>query len=478
MLTRLHVKGFKNLIDTEVFFGPLTCIAGANGTGKSNLFDAILFLRDLAELPIIEAATRVRDRSARQKGDIRSLFTKTLDGTLRPMEFEAEFLVSKTVLDDFGQTAEPSATHLIYCLKLKYVEANDRGSERIELLRETLSYIQKTGSRLRLGFPTTAAFWSSVIGPPRRADYISTEEISGQIIIKLRQDGVKGRALEVPAVHSPRTILGTINTDDKPTALAARREMQSWIILQLEPNQLRRPDDFADDDKVGSDGSHLPAALMRLNAYDDVAEQLSELIPEVAEVGVDSDPGRRLKTLFIKNRDGIVHAARSLSDGTLRFLALAIISADPSTSGTICLEEPENGIHPARIPAILKLLEQIAVDPKIAVSDDNPLRQVIINTHSPLVVQQMDINDLLIALPYKVEGATGTTFGCIENTWRTNKNIDPAITKVPLGKLISYLNDVPVNGYDEIPLQSLVQSVKQYAISQGAFEFMQTPPSQ
>jgi AAA15 family ATPase/GTPase len=87
MLTRLHVKGFKNLIDTEVFFGPLTCIAGANGTGKSNLFDAILFLRDLAELPIIEAATRVRDRSARQKGDIRSLFTKTLDGSLRPMEF-------------------------------------------------------------------------------------------------------------------------------------------------------------------------------------------------------------------------------------------------------------------------------------------------------------------------------------------------------------------------------------------------------
>ena len=48
MLTRLHVKGFKNLVDTEVHFGPFTCIAGANAVGKSNLFDAIRFLSLLA----------------------------------------------------------------------------------------------------------------------------------------------------------------------------------------------------------------------------------------------------------------------------------------------------------------------------------------------------------------------------------------------------------------------------------------------
>lgn len=43
MLTRLKVSGFKNLVDVDVHFGPFTCIAGANGVGKSNLFDAILF---------------------------------------------------------------------------------------------------------------------------------------------------------------------------------------------------------------------------------------------------------------------------------------------------------------------------------------------------------------------------------------------------------------------------------------------------
>ena len=55
MLTRLIVKGFKNLDDVEVRFGPFTCIAGQNGVGKSNLFDAILFLSDLTEVPNLRA---------------------------------------------------------------------------------------------------------------------------------------------------------------------------------------------------------------------------------------------------------------------------------------------------------------------------------------------------------------------------------------------------------------------------------------
>ena len=73
MLTRLKVKGFKNLVDVDVWFGPFTCIAGANGVGKSNLFDAITFLSALADRPLMDAALSVRDEGGRT-GDIRSLF--------------------------------------------------------------------------------------------------------------------------------------------------------------------------------------------------------------------------------------------------------------------------------------------------------------------------------------------------------------------------------------------------------------------
>lgn len=60
MLTRLKVEGFKNLDRIDVRLGPFTCVAGPNGVGKSNLFDAISFLAALADKPLVEAASTVR----------------------------------------------------------------------------------------------------------------------------------------------------------------------------------------------------------------------------------------------------------------------------------------------------------------------------------------------------------------------------------------------------------------------------------
>ncbi len=99
----------------------------------------------------------------------------------------------------------------------------------------------------------------------------------------------------------------------------------------------------------------------------------------------------------VTDHSGTVYPARSLSDGALRFLALSVLELDPKATGLICMEEPENGIHPARIPAILKLLQDIATDVTHPVESDNPLCQVIVNTHSPAVVQQVHDEALLIA---------------------------------------------------------------------------------
>nr|WP_239347882.1 MULTISPECIES: hypothetical protein [unclassified Frankia] len=54
MLTRLEVDGFKNLLGLRVNLGAFTCIAGENGTGKSNLFDVIHFLSLLSDTPMVE----------------------------------------------------------------------------------------------------------------------------------------------------------------------------------------------------------------------------------------------------------------------------------------------------------------------------------------------------------------------------------------------------------------------------------------
>ena len=101
MLTRLRVFGFKNLVDVDISFGPFTCIAGANGVGKSNLLDAILFLSALADRPLLDAALSVRDQGGKT-GDIRGLFHHVGDHFDEEMRFDAEMIIPETGADDLG----------------------------------------------------------------------------------------------------------------------------------------------------------------------------------------------------------------------------------------------------------------------------------------------------------------------------------------------------------------------------------------
>ena len=463
MLTRLKVKGFKNLVDTEVRFGPFTCVAGLNGAGKSNLFDVIAFLSDLASHTIVEAASRVRMHEGGRSASLSSLFARKNSDSWHDIELEVDFLVPKKVSDDFEREAIPSVTFLNYKVTLRYVQGNG-SAERIELKEEDLTYVLKSASKKRIGFAVDKAFLDSVLGGTKRSDFIKTEkDADGRVVILLKGDKVTGPPSRIPANTSPRTVLSTVNTDDRPTALAARREMQSWSQLQLEPSKLRAPDSFSAEEKIGPDGEHLPATLLRLGNYEKVSNLLARLLPDVDSIRVDVDEARKSKTVYLKQRDGVEHAARSLSDGTLRFLALAVLSCDPQGGGVVCMEEPENGIHPARIPAIVELLRDMAVDVTMAVGEDNPMRQIIINTHSPAVIKSLDTRDLVVATPVRLGRTTVTTFAAISGTWRAQEEPEgmraPPVTKATL---IEYLED-QISEIPVVPNIDAVQTVAQWA---------------
>jgi len=460
MLTRLKVSGFKNLIDVDVRFGAFTCIAGANGVGKSNLFDAILLLSALADRPFIEAIRFVRDSSGR--GDLLSAFHRVGQNIDKTISLEAEMIVPRNGTDDLGQSAKAGITFLRYDLVLGLRKSNGSDGPGIELRKEQLTQINVGEAKEHLAFPHSPAWRRSVVQGRRVVPYISTEneDSAEQLTILLHQDGIAGLPLRRLAKILPRTVLSTINTAEHPTVLLARREMQSWKILQLEPTALRKPDDFNAPSRLGQDGSHLPATLNRLarlsssegngaNANDEprvfsqVANRLAELIHDVRRVGIERDEKRELLTLQITDAAATLHPANVLSDGTLRFLALTILEMDPETHGMLCLEEPENGIHPERIPAMLRLLKDIALDPNDAIGPDNPLRQIIINTHSPSVVSQVEDADLLVADVREVLGAMepcfSVAFYCVDGTWRD----DIGVPTVARGKLLTYLNPVP-----------------------------------
>src|SRR5262249_17120205 len=416
MLTRLEVQGFKNLLDVQVDFGPFTCIAGANGIGKSNIFDGIGFLYHLASDTFVEAAQCIRGSSGVRGGDPRDLFWDGYREHRGQIVLAAEMIVPLAVEDDLGAPAKATTTFLRYELTLGYARPERAGGlGRLGLVREELRHITRGEAARHIGFPHSAkGFRSSVIvGERRGGPFLSTEERdAGTVILVHRDGGGRGKPQPRAAARAGRTVLSSVTTNDYPTILAARREMQSWHRLALEPSALRAPDGFTDPRSLDQDGRHLAATLYRIaiegqtweqgSDYDAVYARVAGRLADLAGVGVEDltvemDQVREVFTLFLRERGGLRLPARALSEGTLRFLALCVLLEDPTFTGLICMEEPENGIHPANLPAVLQLVRDLAVDAKYPPGFDNPFRQVIVNTHSPGVVQLCEAADLLLA---------------------------------------------------------------------------------
>ncbi len=472
MLTRLRVSGFKNLVDVDVWFGPFTCIAGANGVGKSNLFDAITFLRLLSSNPLLDAALSVRDEDLRT-GDVRSLFFQMGASHARVMRFEAWMITPRQGVDDLRQRVNATNTLLKYELHLAYRgEGSDEGP--LEVRHESLTPVTLRSSSDMVRFDHSASLWrNDIVVSRRRAKSGFIETIGDTIVVY--GDQKQGRPRPRLAATLPRTVISSVNASESPTAVVARNEMANWRFLQFEPSALRSPDEFRADRSVGANGAHLASTLHALDrstngngnghpfARESIARRVAELVNDVREVWVEEDHKRELLTLMARLKDGTPHAARSLSDGTLRFLALAIIEQTPQSGGLYCLEEPENGIHPERIPAMLRLLTDIAVDPNLPPSDtDNPLRQVLINTHAPQVVAEVPDDSLIVArnvpstLSAEQADAMGfaaehvgkptqaASFAALQDTWRTrrDKGDSRLMPEASRGDLLAYLNPV------------------------------------
>ncbi|RPI78085.1 MAG: ATPase [Desulfobacteraceae bacterium] len=463
MLIRLQIDGFKNLVGMDVRFGPFTCIAGVNGVGKSNLFDAICFLSALANQPLLEAALSIRNEKGRGS-DVRNIFHHYGNTYEKEMSFIADMIIPIEAIDDLGQKATATYTFIRYSLNLGLRE-NTKSINPLEIIKEEMTYLPKQDFKKNVLFNHSAEWRKSILIGQKRYPFISTETSdSGQRFIKLHQDGKQGgKPQALPASTLPRTVLSNANAAESPTVLCTRREIESWKLLQLEPSALRKPDDFTATPFLSFNGEHLAATVNRLGEqqYQRIANSLSTLIDDIKEVRVEKNEKRETYTVFVATKDGTEHPAQSLSDGTLRFLALSVLRMDPETKGVLCLEEPENGIHPERIPAMLKLLTDIAVDCDEPVDESNPLRQVIVNTHSPAVIAQIPDDSLLMAeneMQLKQKFATSImTFSGMSDTWRAKQ---PGFKITTKGHLISYLNPFKPENDDNTYSESYTDKIK------------------
>jgi predicted ATPase len=454
MITYIKINGFKSFHNFEMEFTPFTVIAGANGAGKSNLFDVLTLLSRLAsETDNLKGAFR------NQRGEFIELFTQLgNDKYASEMQFVVEMLVNKRIKDDWGNESELNYTRLRYELSIKRF-TNQVGIEDLEITNERLTHINnKDDFWVRTIPKQTLDSWRPKIKLGRRTiPYIDMIIAHDTALISVLQDGKRGSGKKFLMSKATRTILSSFDSVDYPHALAAKEEMKSWRFLQLNPEDLRKASNKNNDyDTITTSGKNLAAALYRIKQIDsynlkDISRKLNSFLPNFTEVDVIDDNENKQYLIKLKDVDKKEFSSRVLSEGTLRILALCILEFDDKHTGLLCFEEPENGIHPFRIKAMTNLLKDLSSD----FNDiDLPLRQVIVNTHSPVLVGNMFEweNDPNVSIWY---AQMRTNIFDINN-----ERLKMSITKI--NRVIKLLNNQGVIEFSEQERKLTLATVREY----------------
>jgi len=192
---------------------------------------------------------------------------------------------------------------------------------------------------------------------------------------------------------------------DTPSGLL-RNRLGGWRIYHLDDTSssspMRKTARVDDNRLLRPDGSNLAAFLYFLHEREEASYSL--IRRTVQRVAPFFDDFRleplRLKPDDIKLEWRHKHSdqyfdASSLSDGTLRFIALATLFLQPKQylPSVILVDEPELGLHPYAIELLASLLRAASAN-----------TQVIVSTQSSLLLDYLDPEDVLVA--DRVNGAT------------------------------------------------------------------------
>lgn len=184
-----------------------------------------------------------------------------------------------------------------------------------------------------------------------------------------------------------------------PTANVVRRFlMQGVRYLQLNSRAMRLPCPATRPTELELDGGNLPRVVGQLlganaglgpywakpgSAVFNWVEHLRYALPDLVNIGWARRQADNAEYLLLRYEDGLEAPSWVLSDGTLRMLALTLPAFLPPRPAVYMVEEPENGVHPKALEIILRSLSSV------------PMAQMLLATHSPLVVQQCGSEPLL-----------------------------------------------------------------------------------
>jgi predicted ATPase len=356
VIRKLRIKNFRSLKDTgDLHPGERNIFIGPNGSGKTNTIDAIKFLTNVA----IAGVTRAI-------GDRNGFFDVFWKGSCE----------STVITFDISFSVAPPQKDMVEIDYFLEIEGNQSGL--ITVKRELLE----------------------VGDSDRKTPIIDMTEGHGQV---RNFDGSK--AFNPPG----NPVVSTLEFNVPGWAGTLFKEyLASFHFYRLMPWAMKTSRPFTRANFLNEHGenlidlvttlktSHTDAFRRIEQVMRDTFPELEQRVPEPTQIG----------QVFLTTREkylGTPVRVWNLPDGELAFLALVCLTLGPPemSAPIICVEEPENHLHPRLLTTLVELLK---VTQKRLIDDRIPLAQIYATTHSPHFVDALDPEDVFVV--EKEEGQT------------------------------------------------------------------------
>ena len=307
---------------------PLTIVVGANGTGKSTLFDVFSFLKDALAHNVHEAAAR--------RGGFRELASRGAEGPV-------EIIVGYSSRDERA---------LAYGLSL--MEQDGRVVVESEHLRS-----QAEDSERFMDFKR--GHGTAMSGLCEKADH-------------------NAGALPVHRLNDASTLainaLGQFS--NYPLIAEFRSLIERWHLSDIQPSNVRAsiPAGYAEHISTTGDNAAQVAEHLREQhpqRFREVLEAMRHSVPGVNAVAVKTTEDNRLLLRF---KDGCIDEpfpTARVSEGTLKMFTYLLLLHDPKPHPLLAIEEPENHLYPG-------LLSHLAEELRYYSRRGG---QALVATHSP-----------------------------------------------------------------------------------------------
>ena len=361
LIRRLKISGMLSFgpkgIDLPM--EPLNVLIGPNGSGKSNFIEA---------LALLQAAPRDLSAPVRRASGISEWLWKGDDA---PEAGVVDALVNY-----------PDGT-----MPLRHVLEIGQQGERFEVRDERIENESPNAGQAEPYF-----YYRFQRGDPVINDFV--DELGGPR---------KERKLRRRTVHPEGSILSQRDDPELYPELAWLQDQYRRISLyrnwEFGPEARLRQPPRADQPStfLTERGENLALLLSKLRGDSRQAfvETLQQLYDGIEDFQVEV--GRGGAEIFVVERgagERYIPASR-LSDGTLRYMALAAILLDPEPPPLVVIEEPELGLHPDVVLGIGEMLIQASERTQLAVT-----------THSRVLINALEDHASSVVVCEKRDGQT------------------------------------------------------------------------